>query len=111
MSAGKEQRLQVEGQQAAAARNKLKSELAWVRRQPQGRQSKSKARIEAYEQVLFSLTHTPFFPYVTPHSSHIAARSVFLKKLAAREARRPKAASAVEIDATVSRLGQVSHCL
>ena len=73
MSAGKEQRLQVEGQQAAAARNKLKSELAWVRRQPQGRQSKSKARIEAYEQVLFDahshsmlpICHTPFFPYMS----------------------------------------------
>ena len=44
-------RLEEEGQQAAALRNKLKVELAWVRRQPKARSTKSKARLQAYEEL------------------------------------------------------------
>ena len=42
-------RLEAEGQQTAAARNKLKSELNWVQRQPKARSTKSKSRLDAYE--------------------------------------------------------------
>ncbi|KAL1523695.1 hypothetical protein AB1Y20_018626 [Prymnesium parvum] len=45
----KQARLEVEGAQQAAARNKLRRELAWVRKQPKARESKSKARLEAFE--------------------------------------------------------------
>ena len=37
--------------QAQADRNKLKKEAEWVGRQPQARQSKSKARIDAYQDL------------------------------------------------------------
>ena len=44
-------RLEAEGQQTAAARNKMKQELNWVRKQPKARESKSKSRLEAYEAL------------------------------------------------------------
>ena len=42
-------RMVAEDAQAQADRNKLKKEAEWVGRQPQARQSKSKARIDAYQ--------------------------------------------------------------
>ena len=47
----KQVRLEVEGQQTAAQRNKLRAELQWVRRQPKARSTKSKSRLEAYENL------------------------------------------------------------
>ena len=47
----KQVRLEVEGQQTAAQRNKLRAELQWVRRQPKARSTKSKSRLEAYETL------------------------------------------------------------
>ena len=47
----KQARLEVEGQQAQAQRNKLRAELQWVRRQPKARSTKSKSRLEAFEQL------------------------------------------------------------
>ena len=47
----KQKRLEDEGAQASAARNKLARELEWVRRQPKARESKSRSRVEAYEAL------------------------------------------------------------
>jgi ATP-binding cassette subfamily F protein uup len=47
----KQERLEAEGKQAAAARNLLGRELAWVRRQPKARESKSKTRTRAFEEL------------------------------------------------------------
>mmetsp|Transcript_30263 Transcript_30263/g.39919 ORF Transcript_30263/g.39919 Transcript_30263/m.39919 type:complete len:758 (+) Transcript_30263:46-2319(+) len=44
-------RLQQEDQEYASLKNKLRRELEWVRRQPQGRQAKSKSRVQAYEEM------------------------------------------------------------
>jgi len=44
-------RLATEDAEHASLRNKLRRELEWVRRQPQGRQAKSKSRVEAYEKM------------------------------------------------------------
>ncbi|CAN0521950.1 unnamed protein product, partial [Scytosiphon promiscuus] len=45
----KEKRLEVEAKQEAAHERTIKSELEWVRANPKGRQSKSKARIGRFE--------------------------------------------------------------
>lgn len=45
----KAERLEVEAQQAASDKTKLKKELEWVRKQPQARQTKSKKREADYE--------------------------------------------------------------
>ena len=47
----KQERLEVEGQQAQAQRNKLRAELQWVRRQPKARSTKSKSRLDAFESL------------------------------------------------------------
>lgn len=47
----KEQRLQVEEKQEAARERTIKSELEWVRANPKGRQSKSKARLNRFEEL------------------------------------------------------------
>jgi len=47
----KEQRLAIEDAAMAAAKNKYKTELEWMRRQPQARESKSKARIDAFYKL------------------------------------------------------------
>lgn len=47
----KEERLALEDAALAAAKNKYKTELEWMRRQPQARESKSKARIEAFYKL------------------------------------------------------------
>lgn len=47
----KEKRLDVEAKQEAAHERTIKSELEWVRQNPKGRQSKSKARIARFEEL------------------------------------------------------------
>ncbi|QDU55411.1 energy-dependent translational throttle protein EttA [Aeoliella mucimassa] len=47
----KRKRLEVEEKQESARQRTLKRELEWVRMAPKARQSKSKARISAYEQL------------------------------------------------------------
>lgn len=48
----KEKRLEQEGKSEDARRRTLKQELDWVRQGAKGRQTKSKARISAYEELL-----------------------------------------------------------
>jgi len=48
----KEKRLAQEGKSEDARRKTLDRELDWIRQGPKGRQSKSKARISAYEELL-----------------------------------------------------------
>ena len=48
----KDQRLAVEEKQASVRRRALQRELEWIRTNPKGRQSKSKARIAAYERMV-----------------------------------------------------------
>lgn len=47
----KEKRLEVEAKQEAAHERTIKSELEWVRANPKGRQSKSKARLSRFEEL------------------------------------------------------------
>ncbi|MDN5964446.1 MAG: energy-dependent translational throttle protein EttA [Actinomyces sp.] len=47
----KEKRLQVQGQKDQKLAKRLKEELEWVRSNPKGRQAKSKARLERYEEM------------------------------------------------------------
>ena len=47
----KEKRLEVQGQKDAKLAKRLKEELEWVRTSPKGRQAKSKARLERYEEM------------------------------------------------------------
>ena len=47
----KEKRLKIEQKQQAAHERTIKSELEWVRSNPKGRQSKSKARIARFEEL------------------------------------------------------------
>ena len=48
----KEKRLAQEEKQESARRRTLQHELEWVRQSPRARQAKSKARLQAYEQML-----------------------------------------------------------
>jgi len=48
---GKEERLAIEDQSVREAKTKYKKELDWMRRQPQARQTKQKARIEAFYKL------------------------------------------------------------
>ncbi|GAA0619247.1 energy-dependent translational throttle protein EttA [Sporichthya brevicatena] len=47
----KAQRLKVEGQKDAKRKKRLEQELEWVRSSPKARQTKSKARLERYEEM------------------------------------------------------------
>jgi energy-dependent translational throttle protein EttA len=47
----KQQRLALEEKQASARQKTLQKELEWVRMAPKARQAKSKARLQAYEQL------------------------------------------------------------
>lgn len=47
----KEKRLQIQGQKDVKLAKRLKEELEWVRTSPKGRQAKSKARLERYEEM------------------------------------------------------------
>ncbi len=47
----KQKRLQIEQKQAAARQKTLARELEWIKLSPRARQAKSKARINAYEQL------------------------------------------------------------
>jgi sulfate-transporting ATPase len=48
----KEKRLELEGKQESSRQRTLARELEWIRQSPKARQSKSKARIQAYEDLL-----------------------------------------------------------
>jgi len=47
----KEKRLEIEASQEAARIKSMKAELEWVRQNPKGRQSKSKARLARFEEL------------------------------------------------------------
>lgn len=47
----KEERMKAEGSARENARNKLRGELAWMRKQPKARQAKSKARVERFYEL------------------------------------------------------------
>ena len=47
----KEERMHAEGAARDSARNKLRGELAWMRKQPKARQAKSKAREERFFEL------------------------------------------------------------
>lgn len=47
----KEERMHAEGAARDSARNKLRGELAWMRKQPKARQAKSKARQERFFEL------------------------------------------------------------
>ncbi|MDR1442659.1 MAG: energy-dependent translational throttle protein EttA [Bifidobacteriaceae bacterium] len=49
--AKKQERLQVQGQKDAKLAKRLAEELAWVRQNAKGRQAKSKARLQRYEEM------------------------------------------------------------
>jgi len=55
----KQARLEAQGQQAAAARNLYRRELAWVRKQPKARESKSKSRLERFEGLAATVAAAP----------------------------------------------------
>ena len=55
----KQARLEAQGQQAAAARNLYRRELAWVRKQPKARESKSKSRLERFEELKSTVNAAP----------------------------------------------------
>jgi ATP-binding cassette ChvD family protein len=48
----KQKRLELEGKQEEARQRTLARELEWIRQSPRARQAKSKARINAYEELL-----------------------------------------------------------
>lgn len=48
----KQKRLEIEGKQESARQKSLANELEWIRQSPKARQTKSKARIQAYEELL-----------------------------------------------------------
>ncbi len=48
----KQKRLELEGKQESARQKTLAQELDWIRQSPKARQAKSKARIQAYEDLL-----------------------------------------------------------
>lgn len=52
----KAERLAIEDQAFRESKMKYKSELAWMRRQPQARQTKQKARIDAFHKLEKSTT-------------------------------------------------------
>ncbi len=48
----KQKRLELEGKQESGRQRTLARELEWIRQSPKARQAKSKARIQAYEELL-----------------------------------------------------------
>lgn len=50
----KQKRLEQESKEETARQKTLANELEWIRKNPKGRQAKSKARINAYEELLSS---------------------------------------------------------
>ncbi|MBS0271287.1 MAG: energy-dependent translational throttle protein EttA [Proteobacteria bacterium] len=48
----KQKRLELEGKQEGSRQKTLARELEWIRQSPKARQAKSKARIQAYEELL-----------------------------------------------------------
>jgi ATP-binding cassette ChvD family protein len=55
----KKKRLEQEGKQEAARQRTLDHELEWIKASPRARQTKSKARIQAYEAMLAEQTERP----------------------------------------------------
>ncbi|MDR2454677.1 MAG: energy-dependent translational throttle protein EttA [Bifidobacteriaceae bacterium] len=56
--AKKQERLQVQGQKDAKLAKRLADELAWVRQNAKGRQAKSKARLQRYEEMAAAAERT-----------------------------------------------------
>lgn len=54
----KQKRLQIQGKKDAKLAKRLKDELDWVRSSPKARQSKSKARLERYEEMVTEAERT-----------------------------------------------------
>ena len=65
---GKEERLAAEDSAVQAAKAKHRVELEWMRRQPQARESKSKARIEAFYKLEKATKPRPRDPNLTIES-------------------------------------------
>lgn len=61
----KDARLQREQAALQAAKNKYKIELDWMRRQPQARESKQKARIDAFHKLEKAMKPKPMDPSLT----------------------------------------------
>jgi ATP-binding cassette subfamily F protein uup len=61
----KDARLQREAAAQQAARNKYKMELDWMRRQPQARETKQKARIDAFYKLEKAIEPRPMDPSLT----------------------------------------------
>jgi ATP-binding cassette ChvD family protein len=55
----KRKRLEIEGKQEAARQRTLDHELEWIKASPRARQTKSRARIQAYEAMLAEQTERP----------------------------------------------------
>ena len=69
----KQARLAVEEKQASARRRTLQRELEWVRMAPRARHAKSKARLDAYEQLLADEDRTSSSTGRDPHPGRRAA--------------------------------------
>jgi len=67
---GKQQRLELLDAAMQAAKAKYKIELEWMRRQPQARESKSKARIEAFYKLEKSTKPRPIDPSLALESGN-----------------------------------------
>jgi ATP-binding cassette subfamily F protein uup len=61
----KDARLQREQNVLQAAKNKYKMELAWMRKQPQARETKQKARIDAFYKLEKAMKPKPMDPSLT----------------------------------------------
>lgn len=54
--------MHAEGAARDSARNKMRGELAWMRKQPKARQAKSKARQERFFELKAKVRYCCFFP-------------------------------------------------
>ncbi|MEA1675797.1 energy-dependent translational throttle protein EttA [Nitrospirillum sp. BR 11163] len=81
----KEKRLAQEGRTEDARQKQLAQELEWVRQSPRARQAKSKARIQAYEELLAqstkeAITDTQIVIPVPPRLGNVVIEAEHLKK-------------------------------
>ncbi|MDE1148301.1 MAG: energy-dependent translational throttle protein EttA [Azospirillaceae bacterium] len=81
----KEKRLAQEGRTEDARQKQLSQELEWVRQSPRARQAKSKARIQAYEELLAqstkeAITDTQIVIPVPPRLGNLVIEADHLKK-------------------------------
>ncbi|MBB6253875.1 energy-dependent translational throttle protein EttA [Nitrospirillum iridis] len=81
----KEKRLAQEGRTEDARQKQLSQELEWVRQSPRARQAKSKARIQAYEELLAqstkeAITDTQIVIPVPPRLGNVVIEADHVKK-------------------------------